>query len=64
MIHKKEMTSKIKNEDQNNVNKDDEFIAKNFKEISKMREDKFNELLNVKYTEIKAKIILKIQNTK
>ena len=58
------MTSKIKNEDQNNVNKDDEFIAKNFKEISKMREDIFNELLNVKYTEIKAKIILKIQNTK
>ena len=58
------MTSKIKNEDQNNVNKDDEFIAKNFKEISKMREDIFNELLNVKYTEIKARIILKIQNTK
>ena len=45
----------IRNEDQNNVNKDDEFIAQNFKEISKMREDKFNELSNVKYTEIKGR---------
>ena len=45
----------IRHEDQNNVNKDDEFIAQNFKEISKMREDKFNELSNVKYTEIKGR---------
>ena len=45
----------IRNEDQNNVNKDDEFIAQNFKEISNMREDKFNELSNVKYTEIKGR---------
>ena len=37
MIHKKK--NDIHNEDQNNIKKDDEFIAKNFKEISQMKED-------------------------
>ena len=41
------------NEDQNNINADDEFIAKIFEEISKMKEDILNELSNVRHTEIK-----------
>ena len=38
----------IHNEDQKNINKDDEFIVKNFEEISKMKEDILNELSNVR----------------
>ena len=45
----------IHNEDQKNINKDDEFIAKNFEEISKMKEDILNELSNVRRTEIKER---------
>ena len=45
----------IQNEDQNNVNKNDGFIAKNFDEISKMKEDIINELSNVRHTEIKER---------
>ena len=55
----------IHNEDQNNINKDDKFIAKNFEEISKMKEDILNELSNVRHTEIKEREPLrKIQNNK
>ena len=36
--------------DQNNINKDDEFIAKDFEEISKIKEDVLNELSNVRQT--------------
>ena len=45
----------IHNEDQKNINKDDEFIVKNFEEISKMKEDILNELSNVRRTEIKER---------
>ena len=38
----------IHNEDQNNINKDDEFIAKIFEEISKLKEDVLNELSTVR----------------
>ena len=55
----------IHNEDQNNINKDDEFIAKNFEEISKMKEHILNEPANVRHTEIKEREPLrKIQNNK
>ena len=55
----------IHNEDQNNINKDDEFIGKNFEEISKLKEDILNELSNVRHTEIKEREPLrKIQNNK
>ena len=37
------------------MNKDDEFIAKNFEEISKMKEDILNEQSKVRHTEIKEK---------
>ena len=43
----------IQNENQNNFTKDDEIIAKNFEEISKMKEDMLNELSNVRHTEIR-----------
>ena len=43
----------IHNEDQNNIKKEDEFIAKNFEEISKLKGNILNELSNVRYTEIK-----------
>ena len=43
----------IRNEDQNNIKKEDEFIAKNFEEISKLKGNILNELSNVRYTEIK-----------
>ena len=53
----------IHNEDQNNINKDDEFIAKNFEEISKTKEDILYELSNVRRTEMKEREPLrKIQN--
>ena len=42
----------IRNEDQNNIKKEDEFIAKNFEEISKLKGNILNELSNVRYTEI------------
>ena len=42
--------NEIHSEDQNNINKDDEFIAKNFEEISKLKEDIHNELSNVRHT--------------
>ena len=42
-------------ENPNNIYKDDEFVAKNSEEISKMREDILNELSNVIHTEIKEK---------
>ena len=35
-------------EDQNNINKDDECIAKNFEEISKLKEVILNKLSNVR----------------
>ena len=55
----------IHNEDQININKDDEFIAKNFEEISKIKNDILNELSNVRHTEIKKREpIRKIQNNK
>ena len=57
--------SDIHNEDQNNVNKDDEFIAKNFEDISKMKENILHELSNVRHAEIKEREPLrKIQNNK
>ena len=34
----------IRNEDQNNIKKEDEFIAKNFEEISKLKGNILNEL--------------------
>ena len=43
----------IHNEDQNNIKKKDEFVAKNFEEISKLKGNILNELSNVRYTEIK-----------
>ena len=43
----------IHNEDQNNIKKEDEFVAKNFEEISKLKGNILNELSNVRYTEIK-----------
>ena len=46
----------IQNEDQNNVNKNDGFIAKSFDEVSKMKEDIINELSNVRHTEIKERL--------
>ena len=36
----------IRNEDQNNIKKEDEFIAKNFEEISKLKGNILNELSN------------------
>ena len=55
----------ICNKHQNNINKNDEFIAKNFEEISKVREDMLNELSNVRHTELKEKESLrKIENKK
>ena len=42
----------IRNEDQNNIKKENEFIAKNFEEISKLKGNILNELSNVRYTEI------------
>ena len=42
----------IRNEDQNNIKKEDEFIAKNFEEISKLKGNILNELSNVRYTQI------------
>ena len=44
----------IRNEDQNNIKKEDEFIAKNFEEISKLKGNILNELSNVRYTEIET----------
>ena len=44
----------ICNEHQNNINKNDEFIAKNCQ-----REDMLNELSNVRHTELKEKESLK-----
>ena len=43
----------IRNEDPNNIKKEDEFVAKNFEEISKLKGNILNELSNVRYTEIK-----------
>ena len=43
----------IHNENQNNINYDDEFIAKSIEEVSKMNKDILNELSNVRHTEIK-----------
>ena len=53
----------IHNEDQNNINKDDEFIAKNFDEISKLKENILNELSNLRHTEIKEREPLKKYKT-
>ena len=57
MIHKK---NDIHNEDQNNINKNDKFIAKKLLKTlklnsnkSKMKVDVLNELFNVRHTEIK-----------
>ena len=55
----------IRNENQNNITKDDEFIAKNFEEISTMKEDILNKLSNARHTEIKERELLrKIQTNK
>ena len=43
----------IRNEDPNNIKKEDEFVAKNSEEISKLKGNILNELSNVRYTEIK-----------
>ena len=42
--------SNIYNEDQNNINKDDKFIAKNVEKINKLKEDILNKLSNIRHT--------------
>ena len=55
----------INNEDQNNIKKDDEFIATHVEEVSKLKNDMLNELSNLRHTEIKEREPLrKIQNSK
>ena len=55
----------IHNEDQNNINKDDQFIATNFEEISKMKEAILNEPSNLRHTEIEKREPLRaIKNNK
>ena len=53
----------IQNENQKIFIKDDEFIAKNFEEISKMKQDIINELSNARHTEIREPL-RKIQTNK
>ena len=53
----------IQNENQKKFIKDDEFIAKNFEEISKMKQDILNELSNARHTEIREPLG-KIQTNK
>ena len=42
--------SNIHNEDQNNITKDDKFIAKNVEKINKLKEDILNKLSNIRHT--------------
>ena len=58
MMHKNDIHKEV----QNNINKVDEFIAKKFEEISKMKLDILNELSNVRHTETKKRTSKK--NTK
>ena len=61
----KQERNDINNEDQNNIKKDDEFIATHVEEVSKLKKDMLNELSNLRHTEIKEREPLrKIQNSK